>query len=73
MCFDDITPKITKDEEEKVLANKYKVISKKGIINNNIIYEISILFNEWDFDRYIKNTIKRINSAKLNSKLILKN
>ena len=64
MIFDDITAKIPNEKEENNLADKFKVIFKKGIVDDNIIYEISNLCNEWDFDRYMKNIINRINRAK---------
>ena len=43
--FDDITIKITNDEEEKNLADKFKVILKKSKVDDNIIYEISSICN----------------------------
>lgn len=46
LFFDDITPKILNEEEEKNLSDKFKVIFKKGIVEENIIYEISNICNE---------------------------
>ena len=53
------------------IIEKIKIIFKKDEEENEkIFYEISNLYKEWNFKRYIKDIIKRINKAKVIKELI---
>jgi len=52
------------EDKEKDIADKVKIVLKKGILENAIVYEISTLCKDWDFSRHMKNIIKRINTSK---------
>ena len=52
------------EDKEKDIADKVKIVLKKGILENAIVYEVSTLCKDWNFSRHMKNIIKRINMSK---------
>ena len=69
--FKEITKDCGSEKEEKELVDKVKTIFKNAVVEDDIIYEISTLCKDWDFDKYVKdkfNSVKRSrNIVKVNT------
>ena len=52
IIFKDITTDCDKDDKEKILVDKFKIIFKKDEkTEKGITYEISSISKDWDFSR----------------------
>ena len=69
--FKDITKNCGSEDDEKELVDNIKVVFKNAVVEDDIIYEISTLCKDWDFDKYVKdkfNSVKRSrNIVKVNT------
>ena len=67
---------ITKDCEgkENEFAEKFKVILKKDKdTEKGITYQVSTLGKEWDFNRHMKNILRRLNFSRYNRRVNIRN
>ena len=62
--FKDITKNCDSKDNEKELADNVKVIFKNAIVEDDIIYEISTLCKDWDFNKYVKDKFNKVKKSR---------
>ena len=62
--FKDITKNCESMDKEKELADNVKVIFKNAVVEDDIIYEISTLCKNWDFDKYVKDKFNKVKRSR---------
>ena len=69
----EITKNCEDEKKENEMADKEKVIFKKGSKEETIVYEISTLCKDWEFGRHMKNFYKKITKSYIKHKVNLRN
>ena len=73
LILKEITKNCEDEKKENEMADKEKVIFKKGSKEETIVYEISTLCKDWEFGRHMKNFYKRITKSYIKHKVNLRN